>query len=79
MRYNFDARSPRKIVLLSHDIAYRPGGGRDEEKELISFLKLAKQVLRQLNLLTSSLILRTWNTKGGSITVLLTSCLTGLE
>ena len=36
-------KSPRKIVLLSHDTAYRPGGDRDEEKELISFLQLAKK------------------------------------
>jgi hypothetical protein len=36
-------KSPRKIVLLSHDVAFRAGGGRDEEKELISFLQLAKQ------------------------------------
>ena len=34
---------PRKIVLLCHDIAFRTGGGRDEEKELISFLQLAKK------------------------------------
>ena len=36
-------KSPGKIVLLCHDMAFKPGGGRDEEKELISFLQLAKQ------------------------------------
>lgn len=34
---------PHKIVFLCHDIAFRTGGGRDEEKELITFLQLAKK------------------------------------
>ena len=31
-----------KTVILSHDMAYRPGSDRDEQKELGTFLKLAK-------------------------------------
>ena len=31
-----------KMVILSHDMAYRPGGKRDEQKELQTFLKLSK-------------------------------------
>ena len=34
---------PDKMVLLSHDIAYRPGSKRDEQKELETFLKLSKE------------------------------------
>ena len=31
-----------KMVILSHDIAYRAGAKRDEQKELATFLKLSK-------------------------------------
>ena len=30
------------MVILTHDIAYRPYEIRDEEKELVQFLELAK-------------------------------------
>ena len=38
-----NSRSPRKIVILSHDKAFRPGGERDEGLELRTFLRLVKE------------------------------------
>ena len=37
------SKSPQKIVILSHDIAFRPGGPRNEEEELKTFLRYSKQ------------------------------------
>ena len=34
---------PGKIVVLSHDIAHRPGGDKDAKAELVTFLTLAKE------------------------------------
>jgi len=38
-----DPRSPKKIVILSHDKAFRPGGEIDEGLELKTFLRLVKE------------------------------------
>ena len=32
---------PGKIVVLTHDIAHRPGGDKDAQAELLQFLQLA--------------------------------------
>jgi len=34
---------PGKIVVLTHDIAHRPGGDLDAKAELVKFLSLATQ------------------------------------
>ena len=32
---------PGKLVVLSHDIAHRPGGDKDAKEELVKFLRLS--------------------------------------